>query len=169
MNLEDVTGDDASSLVDITLQVEKIRAICRASASLGVPLVVNARTDIYLLEIGDAATRFERTVERLRAYRQAGADCLFAPGVRDRETMAKLVKAIGAPLNILLSPGCPTLGEMEKLGVARASAGSAVMRATLGLAKRIGKELKEAGTYESLFNDTIPFADVNRMMARQIS
>jgi 2-methylisocitrate lyase-like PEP mutase family enzyme len=169
MNLEDVTGDNESSLVDTALQVEKIRAICKASASLGVPLVLNARTDIYLIPIGDVATRFERTVERLRAYRQAGADCLFAPGVRDRETISTLVKTLAAPLNILLSPGCPLLGELEKLGVARASAGSAVMRASLGLVQRIGKELMETGTYESLFDGAIPFADVNRMMGRQLS
>jgi 2-methylisocitrate lyase-like PEP mutase family enzyme len=165
MNLEDVTGDDESSLVDIALQAEKIRAICAISSSLGVPLVVNARTDIFLIPIGEAATRFERTVERLRAYREAGAGCVFAPGVRDRETISKLVKAVGAPLNILLTPGCPSLGELEKMGVARASAGSAVMRATLGLVQRIGKELMEKGTYESLFEGAVPFADVNRMMA----
>jgi 2-methylisocitrate lyase-like PEP mutase family enzyme len=169
MNLEDVTGDDESSQVELGLQVDKIRAICKASAALGVPLVVNARTDIYLMPIGEAATRFERTVERLRAYREAGAGCLFAPGVRDRETIGKLVKALGGPLNILLTPGCPSLGEMEKLGVARASAGSAVMRATLGLVQRIGKELKEKGTYESLFEGATPYADVNRMMVRNIS
>jgi len=169
INLEDVTGEDESSQVELALQVEKIRAICKASVALGVPLVVNARTDIYLIPIGEAATRFERTVERLRAYREAGAGCLFAPGIRDRETISKLVKAIGAPLNILLTPGCPSLGELEKLGVARASAGSAVMRATLGLVQRIGKELKEKGTYESLFEGAIPYSDVNRMMVRQLS
>src|SRR6266478_5039781 len=118
--------------------------------------------------IAEAAARFERTVERLRAYHQAGAACLFAPGIRDRETISKLVKALGAPLNILLTPGCPSLGELEKLGVARASAGSGVMRATLGLVRRIGKELMEKGTFESLFNDAIPFDDVNRMMGRRL-
>jgi 2-methylisocitrate lyase-like PEP mutase family enzyme len=169
MNLEDVTGDNESSQVDMALQVEKIRAICRTSASLGVPLGVNARTDIYLMPIGETATRFERTVERLRAYHQAGAGCLFAPGIRDRETISKLVKALGAPLNILLTPGCPSLEELEKLGVARASAGSGVMRATLGLVRRIGKELMEKGTLESLFNDAIPFDDANRMMGRRLS
>jgi 2-methylisocitrate lyase-like PEP mutase family enzyme len=169
MNLEDVTGDNESSLVGTALQAEKVRAICVTSSALGVPLVVNARTDIYLKEIGDAAARFERTVERLRAYRQAGAACLFAPGVRDRETISKLVKAVGAPLNILVTPGCPSLEELEKLGVARASAGSAVMRATLGLARRIGKELMEEGTYESLFHGAIPYAEVNRMMGRNLS
>jgi len=169
MNLEDVTGDDESSHVDLAMQVKKIRAIRDTAASLGVPLVLNARTDIYLMPIGEAATRFERTVERLRAYRKAGADCVFAPGVSDRDTIAKLVKAIAAPLNILISSGCPSLAELEEMGVARVSAGSAVMRATLGLVRRIGKELMERGTYDSLFDGAIPFADLNRMMGRQIS
>src|SRR5258708_30322149 len=74
MNLEEGTGDDGSSQVDTAQQVEKIRAIREASALHGVQLVLNARTDLYLMTIGEAATRFERTVERLRAYRQAGAD-----------------------------------------------------------------------------------------------
>jgi 2-methylisocitrate lyase-like PEP mutase family enzyme len=169
MNLEDVTGDDESSHVDLALQVEKIRTIRKVTASLGVPLVLNARTDIYLMPIGPVETRFARTVERLRAYRQAGADCLFAPGVQDAETIAKLVAALKAPLNILVTAGSPSLGELEKMGVARASTGSAVMRATLGLVRRIGKELMAAGTYTSLQDGTIPFAEVNQMLARKNS
>jgi 2-methylisocitrate lyase-like PEP mutase family enzyme len=102
MNLEDVTGEDEGSHVNMTLQVEKIRAIRETASSLGVPLVLNARTDIYLMPIGPAETRFDRTVERLRAYRQAGADCLFAPGLRDGETIRKLVATLDGPLNILL-------------------------------------------------------------------
>jgi 2-methylisocitrate lyase-like PEP mutase family enzyme len=169
MNLEDVTGDDESSQVDTVQQVEKIRAIRAISSSHGVPLVLNARTDIYLMPIGEAATRFERTVERLRAYRQAGADCVFAPGVSSRDTIAELVQAIAAPLNILISPNCPSLAELEKMGVARVSAGSAVMRATLGLVRRIGKEWMDTGTSDFLFDGAVPFADLNRMMGRQIS
>jgi 2-methylisocitrate lyase-like PEP mutase family enzyme len=169
MNLEDVTGDDESSHVELGLQVEKIRAIRETAVSAGVPLVLNARTDIYLMPIGDSGTRFERTVERLRAYRQAGADCVFAPGVSDRETIAKLVKAINAPLNILVSADCPSLPELEKLGVARVSAGSSVMRATLGLVRQIGKEWMESGTYNSLLSGAIPFADLNRMMGPRSS
>jgi 2-methylisocitrate lyase-like PEP mutase family enzyme len=169
MNLEDVTGDDESTHVALPLQLEKIRAIKETGSSAAVPLVLNARTDIYLLPTGEAATRFERTVERLRAYHKAGADCVFAPGVSDRDTIAELVKAIAAPLNILVSANCPPLAELEKIGVARVSAGSAVMRATLGLVRRIGKDLMETGTYDSLFAGAIPFADLNRVMGRQIS
>src|ERR1700731_4116730 len=169
MNLEDVTGRDESSQVDTALQGEKIRTIRKASASLGVPLVVNARTDIYLMPIGPAESRFERTVERLRAYREAGADCLFAPGLRDAETIAKLIRALNGPLNILITTGAPTLRELEKMGVARASAGSGVMRATLGLTRRIAKEMMEAGTYASMLEGTVPFAEVNEMLAREKS
>ena len=168
MNFEDVTGDDESSHVEISLQLEKIQSIREVSSSLGVPLVLNARTDVYLMPIGEAATRFERTVERLRAYHKAGADCLFAPGVSSRETISELVKAIAAPLNILISSGCPSLTELEKMGVARVSAGSAVMRATLGLVRQIGKDWMERGTYDSLFDGAIPFAELNRTMGRPI-
>jgi 2-methylisocitrate lyase-like PEP mutase family enzyme len=169
LNLEDVIGDTESSQVDIALQAEKIRAIRETSATLGVSLVINARTDVYLMPIGPEATRFERTVERLRAYRAAGADCLFAPGVSDRGLIEKLVKAIAAPLNILVTPGCPSIPELEKLGVRRASVGSGVMRSTLGLVRRIGKELLEKGTYSSVFEGATPFAEVNAMVAQRAS
>lgn len=169
LNLEDVTGDTEGSQVDIALQQEKIRTIREMSASLGVSLVINARTDVYLMPIGPAATRFERTVERLRAYRAAGADCVFAPGLSDRAVIEKLVKAVGAPLNILVTPGCPPIPELQKLGVARASIGSGVMRTTLGLVRRIGKELLETGTSAALFGGAIPFAEINELMARAAS
>src|ERR1700740_1982726 len=78
VNFEDVTGDTESSQVETSLQVEKIRTIREVSGAQGVPLVINARTDVYLMPIGPEATRFERTVNRLKAYRAAGADCVFA-------------------------------------------------------------------------------------------
>jgi 2-methylisocitrate lyase-like PEP mutase family enzyme len=167
MNLEDVTGENENSHVDVKLQVEKINEIVEVSKSLGVPLVLNARTDIYLMPIGPVESRFDRTVERLRAYRRAGADCLFAPGLQDRETIAKLVATIKAPLNILLSSACPTIRELETMGVARASSGSGAMRATLGLLRRIGKELMEEGTYTHMVDGAVPFAELNQIMARK--
>ena len=168
-NLEDVTGEHEDSQVELSLQVEKIRTILEVSASLGVSLVINARTDIYLMPIGPEATRFDRTVERLRAYRQAGADCLFVPGLVDRNTIEKLVKAVAAPVNILVTQGCPPLRELEKMGVARVSVGSGVMRATLALVRRIGKELQESGTYSSIFDGSIPYAELNRALAARQS
>jgi 2-methylisocitrate lyase-like PEP mutase family enzyme len=81
----------------------------------------------------------------------------------------KLVKAIDAPLNILVSSGCPSIPELEALGVRRASIGSGVMRATLGLVRRIGKELLETGTYSSVFEGTIPYAEITELMTRAAS
>jgi 2-methylisocitrate lyase-like PEP mutase family enzyme len=169
LNFEDVTGDDESSHVELGLQVKKIRAIRETATALGVPVAINARTDIYLMPIGPEATRFERTVERLRAYRGAGADCLFVPGVSDREIIAKLVKALGAPLNILASKDCPSLDELEKMGVARVSAGSSAMRAAMGAFQRVAKDWLAHGSYDSLLQVTVPYAELNRMMARKLS
>ncbi|HET7259865.1 MAG TPA: isocitrate lyase/phosphoenolpyruvate mutase family protein [Candidatus Acidoferrum sp.] len=165
LNFEDVTGDDETTHVELGLQVKNIRAIRETSAALGVPVVINARTDIYLMPIGPEATRFERTVERLRAYREAGADCLFAPGLCNGEIIAKLVKAVGAPLNILASQGCPSLKELEKMGVARVSAGSSAMRAAMGAFQRVAKDWLALGSYDSLLQVTVPYAELNRMMA----
>jgi len=169
LNFEDVTGDTERWHVEPSLQVEKIRTIRELSASMGVSLVINARTDVYLMPIGPEATRFDRTVERLRAYRAAGADCVFAPGMVDRGLIEKLVKAVAAPLNVLVTPGCPSIPELEALGVRRASIGSGVMRATLGLVRRIGKELLERGTYSSVFDGAIPYAQINELMTRAAS
>lgn len=165
LNFEDVTGDDETTHVELGLQVKNIRAIRETSAALGVPVVINARTDIYLMPIGPEATRFERTVERLRAYREAGADCLFAPGLCNGEIIAKLVKAVGAPLNILASQGCPSLKDLEKMGVARVSAGSSAMRAAMGAFQRVAKDWLALGSYDSLLQVTVPYAELNRMMA----
>lgn len=167
LNFEDVTGDDERSLVETGLQVEKIKALHEASASMGVKLVINARTDVYLMPIGPTETRFERTVERLRAYRKAGADCLFAPGLRDKDTIAKIVKAVEGPVNILLQSGGPTLAELQKIGVARASIGSGLMRASLGTARTVAKALMELQDHTPLLEGAIPYAELNAMLERK--
>lgn len=169
LNFEDVTGDDESTHVETEIQVKNIRVIRKTSTELGVPVVINARTDIYLMPIGPEATRFERTLERLRAYRDAGADCLFVPGLCDREIITKFVKALGAPLNILASTGCPSLNDLEKIGVARVSAGSSAMRAALGAFRQVGKDWLEHGSYDSLTRQTIPYGELNSMMARKLN
>ena len=167
LNLEDMAGDDENSQVPLQLQVEKILAVREAAKAAGVGLVINARTDIYLMPIGPAETRFERTVERLRAYAKAGADCVFAPAVKDSQTIAKLAKAVEAPLNILVMPGVPNLKELERLGVARASIGSGLMRAALGTTRNIAKALWERRDSEAMFAEAVPYAEVNRLLGRK--
>jgi 2-methylisocitrate lyase-like PEP mutase family enzyme len=160
MNLEDAIGDNARSLVDLNTQVQIIERI-RSKTDL----VINARTDVYLKSTGDPGTRLERTVERLNAYRKAGADCLFAPAVRDADTIAKLVRAVDGPLNILGTVGSPSVGELERLGVRRVSVGSGPMRAAMGLMQRIAKELREQGTYSAMTDGALSYSDANHLFS----
>jgi 2-methylisocitrate lyase-like PEP mutase family enzyme len=157
MNLEDATGDPRHPLFDLALQIERVRAVRE------LPIVLNARTDVYLLEVGTPEKRYDEAVRRLAAFRDAGADCVFVPGLRDAATIGRMVKDLRCPVNILAGPGSPPIPELQKLGVARVSLGSGAMRATLGLLRQIAEELKGAGSYGTL-NAAIPFADVNRMM-----
>jgi 2-methylisocitrate lyase-like PEP mutase family enzyme len=157
MNLEDSTRDPLRPLFELSLQVERVKAVREE------PIVLNARTDVYLLEVGASDKRYDETLRRLAAFRDAGADCVFAPGLRDAATIGRLVKDLQCPVNILAGPGSPPVPELQKLGVARVSLGSGAMRATLGLLRRIAEELRSAGTYATL-DGAIPFADVNRMM-----
>jgi 2-methylisocitrate lyase-like PEP mutase family enzyme len=164
MNLEDATGDAARPLYDLSLQLERIRAVREAALKTGVLLVLNARTDVYLAKVGDPASRYDEAVRRLIAFRDAGADCVFLPGVIDAETIERVVQDVKCPLNILAGPGAPSAPDLQKLGVARVSVGSGAMRATLGLLKRIAEELKSSGTYASL-EGGIAHADVNKMLS----
>ena len=166
MNLEDAIGDSPSVLVELPLQLEKIRAVREMASRLRIPLVLNARTDMYLLQIGDPAERYDETVRRLSAFREAGADCVFAPGLRDAPTIGRLVADLKCPINILAGPGSPSVPELSKLGVARVSLGSATMRATVGCLRRIAQELKATGTYSNL-EDAPSHAEMNRMMERK--
>jgi 2-methylisocitrate lyase-like PEP mutase family enzyme len=164
MNLEDGL-DRHGQLVDLSLQLEKIRAVREIALKSGVLLVLNARTDVYLEQIGAPETRYDATVLRLLAYRDAGADCVFAPGLRDAETISRMVRDLRCPLNILAGPGSLSTPDLEKLGVARASLGSGPMRATLGLVRRMAEELMTTGTY-AVLEGAPSHAEVNRMMGR---
>jgi 2-methylisocitrate lyase-like PEP mutase family enzyme len=163
MNLEDATGDREHPLADLALQLERIAAVKQGARSAGVPIVLNARTDVYLLEVGPVANRYDEALRRLAAFRDVGADCVFLPGLRDRETVGRLVRDLGCPVNILAGPGSPSAAELQTLGVARVSLGSWPMRATLGLVQKMAKDLKSAGAW-SLLEDAPTFAEINRLM-----
>jgi 2-methylisocitrate lyase-like PEP mutase family enzyme len=160
MNLEDATGDPRKPLLDMALQVERVKAVQEAAREV---VVLNARTDVYLLQLETPETRYDAALRRLAAYRDAGADCLFVPGLQDLATIERLVQDLQWPINILAGPGAPAVPELAKVGVARVTVGSVAMRATLGLARRIAVELKDSGTYGAM-EGAIAYADVNRMM-----
>jgi 2-methylisocitrate lyase-like PEP mutase family enzyme len=159
--------EDAASggdLFSVSDQVGRVRAMRHAAEQARVPLVINARTDVFLLQTGEPESRLDESVRRANAYREAGADCLFVPGVRDGETIGKLARAIRGPLNILAGPGVPVAAELERLGVARVSTGSGPMRAALTQVRRVAEELKQRGSYASFTESVISYAEVNRLM-----
>ena len=164
MNFEDGTIDPKAPLFELELQVARVKAIRAAADAAGVPLVLNARTDVYFVQSGDPAACFDHAVLRANAYRAAGADCLFIPGVSDRDVISRLVRAIHGPINILAGAGTPRVSALEQLGVARVSVGSGPMRATMALTRRIAKELLETGTYASFTVDSITHAEANELV-----
>ena len=166
VNLEDASDDPAHPLFAAELQAEKIRAVRAMAAAFGVPLVINARTDGFLLQLGDEATRFADAVRRLNLYRAAGADCLFAPGLVDPPTIGRLVRALDGPLNILATGDAPSVAELAALGVRRVSQGSGPARAALAATQRIARELRAHGTYAAYNVDTIGYAAANRLFER---
>jgi 2-methylisocitrate lyase-like PEP mutase family enzyme len=155
LNLEDMDGQVH---VPVDEQVARIRAVRASADAAGVPIFVNARCDIYLAGLGPAETRFERTVARMRAYAEAGADSLFVPAVVDEETIFRLVSVSSLPLNILATAGAPPVQRLQELGVRRVSMGSGPARAALSMALVVAEELRDSGTYTSFASARLSYA-----------
>ena len=163
MNLEDGDEERPDFLVEVNRQKEIIRAVVEAAAGAGVSFVLNARTDILLYGIGASETRVARTIDRLNAYREAGAPSLFAPGAKDADIIGQLARGVGGPLNILATAGTPPIAELQRLGVARVSVGSGPMRATLSFLRRMARQFLDEGVFTMMTEDTIPYSDVNQL------
>ncbi|WP_435062888.1 isocitrate lyase/PEP mutase family protein [Halobaculum sp. EA56] len=164
VNLEDGTGDPDRPLRDPADHAARIEAARAAADDAGVPIVVNARTDVFWAGVSDPDDRLERAVERANRYLDAGGDCAFVPGVTDAETIAALADRIDAPLNVLGGPGAPSVPALGELGVARVSVGSGPMRATLATLEAIGEELLETGTYDRMA-DALPYDELADLLA----
>lgn len=166
VNLEDSTSDPAGSLYPVAAQTARIAAARAEAQRAELPLVINARIDTYLAN-GEPQARFDETVQRARAYLQAGADSIFVPFISDPSLIQRLVRAIPGPLNILAQPGASSAPELFKLGVARVSIGVRAMLATMGLVRSIARELHEHGTYAALVRDDYSFAEAAALFTKQ--
>lgn len=143
VNLED-SGAPGGGLFTLEQQAARLAA---ARAAARGDLVVNARTDVFLFQIGDPAGRFDEVLRRATGYADAGADCLFVPGLLDLAVLASLVAASPLPVNAMAGPGGPSVAELAAAGVRRISVGTAFAQAAYGLARRATEELLTAGTY----------------------
>lgn len=163
INLEDSQAP-GGPLFDVDAQTERIRAAREAAAAGGVPgLVINARTDVHLLQIGPPEGRDDEVRSRAKAYAAAGADCLFVPGLLDLAELAALVAVVAPlPVNAMAGPAGPSIAELAATGIRRISVGSGVAQAAYTVAQRAAGELLTSGTYGALA-EAIDFPTLNRM------
>jgi 2-methylisocitrate lyase-like PEP mutase family enzyme len=142
-SIEDFSGREDDPIYATELAAERIAAAAEAAHSGPVHLVLTARSENYLRgrpDLGD-------TIVRLQAFQEAGADVLYAPGLRDIDDIATLVGSVDRPVNVLAWPGAPDVSELARVGVRRVSVGGAFAFAALGAAVRAARELLDDGTY----------------------
>jgi len=163
LSIEDSTGDPAEPLFDLTLAVERIRAARRAIDESGTEIVLTGRSEGFIVGRPDLS----ETVRRLSAYSEAGADCLYAPGISARSDIAAVVKAVAPkPVNVLASRDFTTVAELADLGVRRISVGGALARVAWTGVFQAAKEIADHGTFTSLARAMVT-AEVNRLFARE--
>ena len=166
VNLEDSTGDNNNPFFDVSEVVERIKGIRSMAEVREIQLVINLRTDVYMLSEDDPRIKFRHTVERANIFKEAGADCIFVPdmGNLNEKIIKEFVKEIDAPLNIIAADNIPPVQKLEEIGVARLSFGPRPMRAMLALLVRMKKELLEKGTYEIMSSDMLSYSEINKIL-----
>ncbi len=144
--IEDYTGDKAKPLYDLSLSRERIAAAREAADATGVPFVLTGRAECYLAGVENA---FAESVKRLNAYREAGADVLYAPGPQDAEEIARLAREVDGPLNVVVGRrGTPlTVERLAEAGVKRISIGGALFHACYGYLRQAAEEMRDKGTF----------------------
>jgi 2-methylisocitrate lyase-like PEP mutase family enzyme len=147
INLEDGLDGSIRTIGDATARLRSAR---RAADEEGVPIVLNARCDVYHLQQGEEETRFAATVERCKAYLAAGADCVYPFGLRDPRTIAALVEAVDAPVNVTGRPGMPDSAALGRMGVARITIASAPTLVVMSAIQKLAVELQATGSFEML-------------------
>jgi 2-methylisocitrate lyase-like PEP mutase family enzyme len=166
LSIEDNTGNKASPLYEAGLAIERIRAARHAIDASGIPVVLTGRCEAWLVGEPDP---LRMVLERLVAYAEAGADCLYAPGVREPDEIAAIVKAVSPnPVNVLMHAPSATLSvpRLTDLGVRRISVGSALARVAWGAFIRAAQSISSTGTFDS-FADAAPFVEINDVFGQR--
>jgi 2-methylisocitrate lyase-like PEP mutase family enzyme len=165
LSIEDATGDAAAPLYEESAAIDRLRAARAAIDIAGVPVVLTARCEAWLVGHPDAS---RVALRRLAAFAAAGADCLYAPGVKDLDEIAKIVKAVAPkPVNVLVSApsGDLTLSRLAEIGVRRISVGSALARVAWGAFMKAARGMAEEGSFEGLAG-AAPFAELNGLFGQ---
>ncbi len=166
LSIEDATGNENQPLYERGLAVERIRAARRVIDDFGLPVVLTARCEAWL--VGDA-NPFKTSMNRLVAYAEAGADCLFAPGIREPNQISDLVKEVHPKsVNVIVSSSNSELSfsQLSDLGVRRVSVGSALARIAWAEFMKVSRGIAETGSFTSLGN-AATFSEINNILTRK--
>jgi methylisocitrate lyase len=158
LSIEDSSKDTAAPLFEFDLALERVRAARRAIDDGPAPLVLTARSEGFIAGRPDLG----ETIRRLTAFAEAGADCVFAPGIRDEQQIRTIVSAVApTPVNVLVSSDFTTVARLAEIGVRRISVGGALARAAWGAFLRAATEIAQQGTFTELTHG-VPSADFDR-------
>ena len=162
LSIEDSTHDDAHPLFDRALAVERIRAACAAIDATGTGVVLTARSEGFISGRPD----LPETIARLTAYAEAGADCLYAPGVRDHDAIASIVHAVAPkPVNVLVHADFATVADVARLGGRRISVGGALARTAWTGFLEAAREIATQGTFKTLAR-AVGSAEIQRALLK---
>jgi 2-methylisocitrate lyase-like PEP mutase family enzyme len=162
LSIEDSSGDPSAPLLDYTLAVERIRAARRAIDAVGSGTLLTARSEGFIVGRPDLA----ETIRRLVAFAEAGADCLFAPGIRSMTEIASIVGAVAPrPVNVLVGGDFSTVARLAGAGVRRISLGGALARAAWTGFLDAAREISEHGTFTKL-EGAVPYSEMNAAFLR---
>ncbi|HET6361301.1 MAG TPA: isocitrate lyase/phosphoenolpyruvate mutase family protein [Gemmatimonadota bacterium] len=161
LSIEDSTGVPARPLFDLPLAVERVQAAREAIDAGGTVVLLTGRSEGFIVGRPD----LDETIRRLSAYAEAGADCLYAPGIRTREEITAVVAAVAPrPVNVLVGSGFATVTELAELGVRRISVGGALARAAWSGFLQAAREIRERGSFTRL-GEAVPFDEIDARFA----
>jgi len=169
MNLEDGAGGKQGGgrgLVSMDEHLRKIAAVMETKRVLGSEFFLNARVDALMVMTDDPKKALDEAIRRGNAYAEAGGDCIFFMHAVSRETISRLVKEVKAPVSVLAGPQTPGVSELQDLGVARVSYGSAFMKAAVGATKRLAQEIRDRGTI-TVLKEAMPTPEIAALVARK--
>jgi len=159
INIED--GEGTPEL--LAKKIEKAR---NTAESVGVNLFINARTDVYLQEIGSPESRVGETIDRAARYRDAGADGIFVPGLCETSAIKAIVSEVKIPVNVMAYPGLPSAKELKKLGVHRLSSGTGIPQTIWRHAAELAKGFLATGDSKAMFKNSMAYSKLQELFAR---
>jgi 2-methylisocitrate lyase-like PEP mutase family enzyme len=164
VNIEDGVDPATNALWPAHISAQRIAAIRSVANTRGVPLFINARTDVYFLPASEPQRRFEEALERLAQYERAGADGAFVPGLTDPSEIARLAARVALPLNVYAGhAGVPPIAQLTAAGARRISVGCGPLQSLLGQAEEMAREILERGVYDRMLRGALDACNVNEL------